>query len=139
MRVRDICQIQVATVQPATPAIEAARLMVALNVGSVVVLRDGAVCGILTDRDIVARGVRHGRDVRDLPVSELMTPNPVVVRADDDLGHATTLMAERGVRRLPVVEDDGRLTGFLALDDVIVLVGDEMANLRGAVTAAIAR
>jgi CBS domain-containing protein len=139
MKVRDLCQPNVVTVQPGTPVAEAARLMIALRVGSVVVLEHGRVCGILTDRDIVARGVQHGHDLRGMTVADVMTLNPVVIEPDADLPRATVLMADKAVRRLPVVEEDGRLIGFLALDDVIVLVGDEMANVRAAVTAAISR
>jgi CBS domain-containing protein len=139
MKVRDLCRPQVVTVQPETPVIEAARLMTRLGVGSVVVLQHGTICGILTDRDIVARGVHHGRDLSIATVAELMTCNPIVIEADADLPRATVVMADHGIRRLPVVEADGRLAGFLALDDVILLVGDEMANLRAAVTAAMSR
>jgi CBS domain-containing protein len=139
MTVRKLCRPNAVTVQPETLVPEAARLMTTLGVGCVLVLRHGKVCGILTDRDIVARAVRHGREVHHLAVSELMTPNPVVIDADADLAQATVLMADKGVRRLPVVEPDGELVGILALDDVIVLLGDEMANARAAVTAAISR
>jgi CBS domain-containing protein len=139
MKVRDICQSNIVMVQPGTPVAEAARLMIALGVGSVVVLEHGRVCGILTDRDIVARGVQHGHDLRGMTVADVMTLNPVVIEPDADLPRATVLMADKAIRRLPVVEKDGRLVGFLALDDVIVLVGDEMANVRAAVTAAISR
>lgn len=139
MRVRDLCQQRVVTVQPDTPVSEAARLMTTLGVGSVVVLEHGRVCGILTDRDIVVRGVREERDLRIATVSDLMTRSPVVVDPDAELAAATALMADKSIRRLPVVERDGRLIGFLALDDVTVLVADEMTNLRAAITAAISR
>jgi CBS domain-containing protein len=139
MKVRDLCQPSVVTVQPGTPVAEAARLMIRLGVGSVVVLDHGRVCGILTDRDIVARGVQHGHDLRRMTVADVMTRNPVVIEPDADLSRATVIMADKAIRRLPVVEKDGQLIGFLALDDLVVLVGDEMANVRAAVTAAISR
>jgi CBS domain-containing protein len=139
MKVRDVCRQEVVTVQPGAPTTEAARLMIDRGVGSLVVVQHGAVCGILTDRDIVARGVRHGRDLGQLPVADLMTPHPVVIGPDTEVAWATVLMGDKGIRRLPVVDDDGRLVGLLALDDVVALVGDEVANVRAAVGAAMGR
>jgi len=139
MKVSELCERHVVTVEPETPVTEAARRMVALGVGSLVVLQHGRICGIITDRDIVARGVRQERDVRQLAVSDLMTPNPITIEPDADLPRATALMADKGVRRLPVADEAGRLVGVLALDDVVILLGDEMANLRAAVAAALSR
>jgi signal-transduction protein with cAMP-binding, CBS, and nucleotidyltransferase domain len=136
MKVRDLCQRRAVTVEREAPIPEVARLMADMGVGSVVVVHDGSVCGILTDRDIVTRGVRHGRDVRALPVAELMTADPVVVDPEETVARATVLMAQKQVRRLPVV-GEGRLFGILALDDVLALVSDELANLRAAITAAV--
>lgn len=136
MKVGELCGRRAVTVEPETTIPEAARLMTDLSVGSVVVVRDGTVCGILTDRDVLTRGVRSGRDIRELAVAALMTPDPVVIGPDETVAGATVLMAQRQVRRLPVVAG-GTLIGVLALDDVLALVSDELANLRAAITAAV--
>lgn len=136
MKVGELCGRRAVTVEPETTIPEAARLMTDLSVGSVVVVRDGTVCGILTDRDVLTRGVRSGRDIRELAVAALMTPDPVVIGPDETVAGATVLMAQRQVRRLPVVAG-GTLIGVLALDDVLALVSDGLANLRAAITAAV--
>jgi CBS domain-containing protein len=65
-----------------------------------------------------------------------MTPDPVVVAPDDTVASATVLMAQKQVRRLPVVAD-GVLVGLVSLDDALALVSDEIANLRSAIAAAV--
>jgi len=136
VKVADLCQRRAVTVERDAPISEAARLMADLGVGSLVVVRNGSVCGILTDRDIVTRGVRHQRDVLALPVAELMTADPTVVDPEETVARATVLMAQKQVRRLPVVAG-GKLLGILALDDVLALVSDELANLRAAIATTI--
>jgi CBS domain-containing protein len=97
------------------------------------------VLGILTDRDIVVRGVRPGLDLRKVAVTELMSRGAVTIGPDADTATAITLMAARGVRRLPVVDGDGTVIGLLSLDDVAAVVGDQVAALRAAITATLAR
>jgi CBS domain-containing protein len=122
-----------------TPVTEAARRMTVEAVGCVVVVHDAAVCGILTDRDIVVRGVQAHLDLRQVPVSQLMTCGPVVIDADADIAQAIALMGDKGIRRLPVVDTPGHLIGLLSLDDVAALVGDQVAGLRAAITATLSR
>lgn len=106
------------TVGASTPVAEAARLMKADDVGSVPILEDGKLAGVLTDRDIVVRVVADGLDPQSTTAGEVASRDPVTVDPQQDLGEALRLMAEHQVRRLPVVAEDGRLVGMVAQADV---------------------
>jgi CBS domain-containing protein len=96
---------------------DAARTMREGDFGSMPVVDDGRLVGILTDRDIVVRGVAEGLDPTVARVGDVASRTPVAVAPDQDLDEAMELMAEHRVRRLPVI-DDGRLVGVLSQADV---------------------
>jgi CBS domain-containing protein len=101
-----------------TPISEAAELMESEDVGSLPVLEDDQLAGMVTDRDIVIRAVAKGKDPRGMPVREVASRELVTVYADDDLANALQKMASEQVRRLPVVDEENRLVGVLAQADV---------------------
>ena len=80
--------------------------------GSIPVVEDGRLVGIVTDRDIVIRGIAAGSDPKTQRVSTVMSADPVTIRPDDDLADAEKVMADRQIRRLPVVEN-GKLVGII--------------------------
>ena len=101
------------------------------DVGSVpVVESDKRLVGIVTDRDIVVKVVAAGRNPEQTPVKEAMTPNPVSCKEDDDLDYALKLMKERQVRRMPIVDGSGRLTGIIAQADVATRVNKDAQDRR---------
>jgi CBS domain-containing protein len=95
---------------------EASRIMMEKNCGALPVV-DGAqsrkVVGIMTDRDIVCRCLAHGKDYKQARTESCMSSLVVAVRPDDDLETCCELMAENRIRRLPVVDDEGRLVGLV--------------------------
>jgi len=116
-KVEQAMTTNVRTVTPDASVVDAARIMRDEDTGSVPVVDDGRVAGIVTDRDIVLRGVADGRDVTALDVREVCSSDPVTVEPGRDLDEALRLMAQHQVRRLPVVDGD-RLVGVLAQADV---------------------
>jgi CBS domain-containing protein len=96
---------------------DAARTMREGDFGSMPVVDDGRLVGILTDRDIVVRGVAEGLDPTVTRVGDVASRAPVAVAPDQDLDEAMELMAEHRIRRLLVV-DDGRLVGVVSQADV---------------------
>ena len=90
------------------------------DIGSLPVVdsRERRLVGMVTDRDIVVKIVAAGTDIRSATVKDAMTPNPVSVREDDDVDEAVQVMSQRQVRRLPVVDANGRLTGILSQADI---------------------
>jgi CBS domain-containing protein len=96
----------------------AARRMRALDVGALVVSEGDRVLGVITDRDVVVRAVADGRDPRQAAVREAMTPQVVTCAEEDQLEAAAMAMQEHAVRRLPVVDEEGRLRGMLSVDDL---------------------
>jgi CBS domain-containing protein len=68
-----------------------------------------------------------------------MHENPAVIREDQGIFDAVKMLAERGVRRLPVVDGEGQLTGIIALDDVLMLLGNEMGQLGAALSRELGR
>jgi CBS domain-containing protein len=112
MKVKDLMTSGPATVGPDDPCAQAATLMREEDCGSIPVVRDGTLVGIVTDRDITIRAVAEGRDAKRTPVSEVMSADPVTVTPDTDVEDAERIMRDRQIRRLPVV-DDGRLVGIV--------------------------
>jgi CBS domain-containing protein len=94
------------------------------DVGPVPIVEDGRLVGIVTDRDIVVRVVAEGRDPNATTVREIASTELVTVSPDDALDDALNRLAERQVRRLPVVEGD-RLVGIVAQADIARLGEDK--------------
>jgi CBS domain-containing protein len=115
--VRDVMTPGVRTVRASQSLADAAEVMKGEDVGSVPVVEEGRLTGILTDRDIVTRAVAEQKDPRTVKVEEVVSDELVTVEPDQDLDEALALMARHQVRRLPVVEE-GRLVGMLAQADV---------------------
>lgn len=115
--VRDAMTPSPTSVPFSTTVADAASLMVAEDVGSLPVVVESRLVGVITDRDIVRRVVAEGRDPTTTAVGEVATSEPVVVGPDSGLAEALAMMASHKVRRLPVVEE-GSLVGILAQADV---------------------
>lgn len=99
------------------PVLEAARLMDRHDIGDVLVLKDGKVMGICTDRDIVVRCLAQGMDVNDCTVGDVCTGRVVAIEPNADLHEAAHTMREHKIRRVPVMED-GHAVGILSLGDL---------------------
>jgi CBS domain-containing protein len=115
--VRDVMTPGVRSVSPSQSLAEAAEVMKSEDVGSVPVVEEGRLAGIVTDRDIVIRAVADRRDPQTVEVDEVASRDLVTVEPEQDLDEALALMARHQVRRLPVVER-GQLVGMLAQADV---------------------
>jgi CBS domain-containing protein len=107
------------TVEPTLPITEVAKRMVSKDVGAVLVFDEGALRGILTERDVL-RAVADGLDETTL-VRDRMTANPETLDADDTTEHAAVLMIHGGFRHLPVMEQ-GEVVGVLSIRDLMRVV-----------------
>jgi CBS domain-containing protein len=110
-----------ASCEPGDSIQRAAQLMKTEDVGSLPVVESRAnprVVGIITDRDVVVKVVAEGRTAQTASVRDAMTANPVTVGEDEDVNHAMSAMADRKVRRIPIVDGSGRLCGIIAQADI---------------------
>jgi CBS domain-containing protein len=112
--VKDIMTRDVDTATPDMTVREAAQLMKVKDIGSLPVCEGRRVIGVVTDRDIAVRVVAEGLDLTTR-TSEIMSKDVVTVREDADLKDAERLMHDRQIRRLPIVDARGELTGYLAM------------------------
>ena len=112
MKVRELMTREPTTVEPNATLGEVATLMKQDDCGSIPVVQSGRLVGIVTDRDIVIRGIAAGSDPKTQRVSAIMSADPVTVGPDNDVTEAEKVMADRQIRRLPVVEN-GKLVGII--------------------------
>ena len=127
MAVGEICRSEVITAAPGVSAAELARLMADANVGSVVITTDDdRPIGIVTDRDLVMRVLAEQREPKTTLVEDIMTTELVLLEEGTGLYDAVRCARDEGVRRLPVVDSDGRLTGIITVDDIVRLLVREM-------------
>jgi CBS domain-containing protein len=116
-----------AAITPDTSVQEAARLMKSEDVGALPVVEDGRLTCVITDRDLAIRGVAEGAGA-ETPVRDLASQDVVTIDPQQSLEEAARLMAQHQVRRLPVVEEDGRLVGMLAQADVAAAGHDALTG-----------
>jgi CBS domain-containing protein len=101
-----------------TPIVEVAKKMRQLDIGSIPVGENDRLIGMVTDRDIACRAVAAGRDVSKLTARDVMSKGIIYCRDSEELDDAIRLMEDKKIRRLPVINDQKRMVGMLALGDV---------------------
>jgi CBS domain-containing protein len=134
-----ICTRPVVTASAQMTVDEAARVMRSKNVGALVVVNAGRPVGMLTDRDVAIEVVAKGLDPDTARVGDVMHKKPITIREDLGIFDAARVFAKTGVRRLPVVTKSGVLVGVIAVDDLIMLLGNEMGHMAGALSAGLRR
>jgi CBS domain-containing protein len=117
-RISEVMTSRPRTVTADSTVAEAARLMRDEDAGIVPITDGERLVGVVTDRDIAIKVAAEGKDAQSTKVSEIAARNVVTIDPQQDLDEALRLMAQHQVRRLPVVEEDGKLVGILAQADV---------------------
>jgi CBS domain-containing protein len=116
--IRDLMTSNPSTIEPSKTIADAAKLMRDEDVGLIPVADGDKLTGTITDRDITIRVVAEGKDPQSTTVEDIATTRLVTVDPQQDLDEALRLMAQNQVRRLPVVEEDGKLVGVVAQADI---------------------
>jgi CBS domain-containing protein len=116
--IRELMTVRPRTVKAGDSVVEAAKLMRGEDAGLAPIVDGDRLVGVITDRDIAIRVVAEGRDPQSTKVEEVASENVVTIDPQQDLDEALRLMAEHQLRRLPVVEEDGKLVGIVSQADV---------------------
>ncbi|MGZ4699698.1 MAG: CBS domain-containing protein [Ilumatobacteraceae bacterium] len=127
MRIEEITIRPPVTAPPTTTLADAAHLMARHAVGSLIITEGDQLVGIVTDRDLVVRALARYLPL-DTRVDDIMTMNVIALDAGADVRDALSAFSHHAVRRLPIV-DHGKVTGMLALDDVIVVLSKQFSDV----------
>lgn len=133
MTIGNVCNREVVFIHQQASVPEAARLMREYHVGDLVVIKEKTgkrvPVGIVTDRDIVLEVIAEGVGMDDVNVGDIMSSNLVTARESASLLETIKVMRVKGIRRLPVVNDDNELVGILSVDDLIDLLSEQIVDL----------
>lgn len=133
MSVGEICNREVIVIQRDATIVEAAKLMRQFHVGAVIVVekRDGRQIpvGVVTDRDLVVEVVATELDAAVITVGDIMVAEVFTIKENTASHEAIEFMRRKTIRRLPVVDEAGELTGILTLDDALQLLSEELLDL----------
>ena len=132
-KMRDIMSAAPVCMTPGEPVSAAAKAMKQHGIGTVLVLADGRLNGLVTDRDITVRVLAENRDPRATRIGDICSSELVVLGPDDDVAEATQLIRERAVRRIPVLQD-GIPVGVVSIGD-LALEKDATSALSGVSSA----
>jgi CBS domain-containing protein len=133
MSLGDYCEKAAATIRKDETVRAAARQMRDEGVGTLVVVEDGRPTGIVTDRDLVLDTLCSRSDPGALTVDEIASRPVVTIGEDESLREAARQIRRHGLRRLPVVDDEHRLVGIVAADDLFSLATAELNAAAGAI------
>lgn len=120
MKLKDLIRnkgFEVIAVDSETPLSEAIKKMVDRNIGALLVMEDGSTAGMFTERDVLKTWAA-GRDFSKTPIKEVMSRNLVIAEVEDELEYAMSIMIQKGVRHLPVL-DHGKVISVLSIRDVV--------------------
>ena len=125
-KVRDVMTEDLVTMPASAPISDAAKRMRDADIGDVLVMNDGTLCGLVTDRDIVVRAVAEGADPQFTKLNEICTHEVTTVGPDDAVEDVIRIMREKAVRRVPVVEGR-RPVGIVSIGDLAIERDQESA------------
>ncbi|WJW76420.1 CBS domain-containing protein [Thiohalobacter sp. IOR34] len=135
MPIGEFCNREVIVVTREESISTAVKLMRDQHVGALVVIEaegsEQIPVGILTDRDIVIEILAEEVDIDTVTVGDIMSFKLKTAREDEEVADVVRRMRAYGVRRMPVVDEQGALQGLITLDDLIELLAEEMADLAG--------
>ncbi|MBI3554743.1 MAG: CBS domain-containing protein [Deltaproteobacteria bacterium] len=131
MPLKDIVRGKVVSCRPDNTILEAAEVMKRNDVGCLLVIQDDKPEGVLTDRDIVLRCIA-GHIAPEAPVIDIMTRGVASVTVDDGIQDVINLMRAKEIRRVPVLEKDGRVIGLVSFGDIVGLLAKELGDLSAA-------
>jgi CBS domain-containing protein len=126
-KVKDVMTRGVEVIAPDSTLIQAAEKMRRFNIGPVPVCDGDRLVGLVTDRDLVVRGIAMGHDPHTSKVSSVMTEDVEVIHLEANLDEAADMMKDRQIRRLLVVDDHGNLVGVVSLGDLAREAGARLA------------
>lgn len=126
MKVKDVMHRGAEWMGPETPITEIARKMRDSDIGAVPIGENDRLVGMVTDRDIVCRGLADGKDCSTLKARDVMSKPIVYARCDEDVEDALRIMERNQIRRLPVIDENKRLAGILSLGDISQAAGREL-------------
>lgn len=133
MKVGEVCNRNVVIVERFTSIREVAVIMREYHVGNVIVVEDNGdhkkPVGILTDRDIVIELIAADVNLDDVSAGDVMSGELITVREEDDILTMIKKMRSGGIRRIPVVNGKGGLEGIVAVDDLLELISEQLANI----------
>lgn len=118
---------EIFAVTPDIPVLEAIRLMAERRVGALLVMKDGQLTGVVSERDYARKIILQGRSSAQTSVSEIMSSPPVTVGTDTDVFECMQLCTHSRIRHLPVV-DDGKVVGVISIGDLVKAVIDAQAE-----------
>jgi len=118
---------QVFAVSPADSVLHSIEIMAERQIGALLVMDDGSLLGIISERDYARKVILMNRSSRDTPVGDIMTAPAVTVTPDDTVHHCMELMTDGRFRHLPVVEA-GRVVGMLSIGDLVKAVIEEQSE-----------
>jgi signal-transduction protein with cAMP-binding, CBS, and nucleotidyltransferase domain len=135
MPIQDIIREDVVTAGKDATVAALARQMKDQNVGSVIITNSETPIGIVTDRDLTTRILSNGDGPGDLHAKDVMSEELCSIDERAGFYETAQLMSEEGVRRLPVCDDDGRLSGIITADDMSELLAEEQQQLAAIIQA----
>jgi len=135
MPVIDVAREEIVTASQDQTAGNLATLMKEENVGSVVIEENDEPVGIVTDRDLTLQVLESRSNPKEVTASDIMTASPATVSEDAGVFEAIQQMHDHSVRRMPVVNTNGKLSGIVTLDDFMIMIVDELDALTGVIEA----
>ena len=115
---------QIFSVTPGTTVYDTLKLMADKNIGAVLVLDEGKLVGIMSERDYARKVVLKGKFSKEIPVNEIMSTNVICIDPDQTIINTKAVMIQKRIRHLPVIESD-KLVGIISIGDVVNAVLEE--------------
>jgi len=130
-KVRDILKTKgraVFSVAPSITVYKAIEQMCEKNIGGLLIMENGILEGIFTERDYARKLILKGKSSKETPISELMTKNPITVTTDTSIEECMNIMSDKRIRHLPVTEDNHPI-GMISIGDVVKHIIEEQKSI----------